>query len=134
MKGLFTEPVAITAIEQAYLSARGRWSGCDWPTHFGKTGLNLDGLKAAQALLLARATAGQEAADWRTAVTWLTQVEQEARAAEEEARQALALAQSGRLCEALAHARQAGTIAARYHRGTVWQPFREALETALNPV
>jgi len=77
-------------IERAYRQASGKWIGCDWPTEFGKTGLDLNGLKASQVLLLARATSGSERADWDAAATWLTRLEQEAGKAEDEAKQAVA--------------------------------------------
>jgi hypothetical protein len=123
--------MAVADIARAYLQATRKWCGCDWPTRFGQTALNLEGLKAAQALLLARATAGTEAADWRSAVTWLTQTEQDARQAEEEAHTALVLAEAGRLREALEHARQAVAVEAQYHARPVWQALQEAVEATL---
>jgi hypothetical protein len=120
------------AIEREYRQAAGKWTGCDWPTEFGKTGLNLNGLKALQALLLARATSGSERADWHAAVAWLTGIEQDAQEAESKAGQAMALARSGQLQEALAHAQRACAVEAKHHRRLVWQPLREAIEAALS--
>ena len=62
-------------ILQAFLRGRNRWAGCDWPTRFGAAGLDLCALTSAQALLMARATAGAEAAEWRAAAQWLAEVE-----------------------------------------------------------
>lgn len=114
----------------AYQQAAGKWRGCDWPTRFGQSALNLDGLRAAQATLMARATAGSEAADWRAAVRWLTEVEGDARAAEQEARTAAALADSGELDEAIVCARRACTLESKYHGCLVWQPLYDTLEAA----
>jgi hypothetical protein len=33
----------------AYEEAQGRWSGCNWPTHYGSLGLDLDGISSSQA-------------------------------------------------------------------------------------
>lgn len=33
----------------AYDEARGRWSGCNWPTHYGNLGVDLDGVSSSQA-------------------------------------------------------------------------------------
>ena len=45
----------------AYEEARGRWSGCNWPTHFGSLGLDLDGVSSGQAR--------QVAVHWRRMAT-----------------------------------------------------------------
>jgi hypothetical protein len=39
----------INDIWTAYDDAESRWTGCDWPTHFGCLDLNLDGISANQA-------------------------------------------------------------------------------------
>jgi hypothetical protein len=118
-------------IAARYRQGAGKWTGCDWPTDFGSAHLDLAELKAFHALLLARATGGQEAADWQAASQWLTRVEQEAQEAETEAGIALALASTGQLPEALFHARQACAIESKYHHPPIWQPLCEALEQAL---
>lgn len=123
-------PMSTDEIEQAHCKASFQWTGCDWLTEFGTTGLNLSGLTAARALLLARATSGREREDWQAAVTWLSQVEQDAWAAERLARKALDLARDGDLKEALSCAERACTIEANYHRRLVWRPLREAIEKA----
>src|SRR5262249_3275194 len=92
---------ALARIAEAFGRAAGSWMGCDWPTAFGKTRLNLCGLKASQALLLARATAGKEAADWHAAASWLTRIERDAREAEALARQAVKLSRAGALQRSL---------------------------------
>jgi hypothetical protein len=119
-------------IDRAYDGAHGRWTGCDWPTSFGDTGLDLNGMTAHQALLMARATAGTEAADWREAVQWLRLVEADAEAAEEAAARALTAARREDLSAARWSARAACELEARYHPRPVWTSLQEVLE-ALPP-
>jgi hypothetical protein len=88
-----------------YVQSAGKWCGCDWPTAFGVHNLDLKGLRPSQATLLAGATAGSEAADWR--------------------------AEAGRLTEALRLAEEACVIEGRYHTSLVWQPLLKAIATAL---
>ncbi len=121
----------LDAIAATYRQGAGKWIGCDWQTDFGTAHLDLAQLKASQVLLLARATAGKEAADWQMASQWLTRVEKEAQEAETEAGIALALASTGQFREALFHAQQACAIETRYHSQPVWQPFCKALEQVL---
>jgi hypothetical protein len=121
----------IKEIEDRHRQASGKWTGCDWPTRFGITGVNLNGLWASQALLLARATSGRERSDWYAAADWLTRIEQDAREAEQEAGRAVALSRSGKLQDALARAKIACIVEAKHHASLVWQPLREAIETTL---
>jgi hypothetical protein len=116
-----------------FLSGRGRWTGCDWPTQFGAAGLNLCALTAAQALLMARATAGDEAAEWRAAVAWLGEVEEAARQAEAEANRAARLAAEGRLAEAAERAWAAIELEDRYRPAAVWRPLYDAILEVLAP-
>jgi hypothetical protein len=39
----------ISEVWAAYEQARGRWSGCDWPTRFGSLSLDLEGVSSLQA-------------------------------------------------------------------------------------
>jgi len=118
-------------IEQAYQHAVGKWSGCDWRTEFGQGRLNLRGMKSPQAALMAGATAGNEAENWRAAVAWLSRVEREAQEAEAQARRAVLLALSDKLQEALDHARRACAIEAKYHTELVWWPLQDVLEASV---
>ncbi len=117
-------------IRPLFLKTIGKWTGCDWPTRFGKSALNLEGLKPPQAILMAKATAGVEAADWKAAAAWLVKVERDAREAEDEAGRALDLATLGQWSESLEHARKACAIESRYHSDLIWQPLCDALEKA----
>jgi hypothetical protein len=114
-------------IAQAFLAGRGRWNGCDWPTRFGLLGLDLCALTAKQARLMAAATAGAEAADWRAAARWLAEVEADAQRAQAAAGLAARLAAEGRLAEAAEHARAACELEGRYRSAVVWRPLHEAL-------
>ena len=118
----------LAVAERAYKSARGAWTGCDWPTSFGQTGLDLNGMTSHQALLMSRATAGEEAADWREAVHWLRLVETDAEGAEEAARQAVEHVERGDLAAARRAVQSACDLEARYHPVSVWADLREALE------
>lgn len=124
-------PRPLEAVERAFYRASGTWTGCDWPTTFGDTGLDLDGLTSHQALLMARATAGSEAADWREAVHWLRTIEADAEAAEEAARWAVEAAARGELATACRDAQAACELEARYHSRPVWRDLRERLDEAL---
>jgi hypothetical protein len=121
------------AIMQAFLGGRSRWVGCDWPTRFGAADLNLCALTSAQAGLMARATAGAEAANWRAAAEWLAEVEAAAREAEDEASRAVHLAAQGHLEEAAERARAALDLEGRYRPATVWRQLHEAIVQALRP-
>jgi hypothetical protein len=44
----------ISEVWTAYEQARGRWSGCDWPTRFGSLGIDLEGVSSVQARGAAR--------------------------------------------------------------------------------
>ena len=115
------------AIAQAFLSGRGRWTGCDWPTRVGAMALNMRALTAKQARLMASATAGAEAADWRAAARWLAEVESDAHRAQDAAAQAARLAAEGRLAEAAEQARAACDLEGRYRPAVVWRPLHEAI-------
>jgi hypothetical protein len=114
-------------LQEAYEQLRGAWSGCDWPTSFGQTGLDLNGITSHQALLMARATAGEESGDWREAVRWLRLVEADAEAAEDAARRAVELAARGDLAAARRASETACDLEARYHPRPVWSDIRDAL-------
>ena len=121
------------AVGWAYDRAQGAWTGCDWPTSFGDTGLDLNGITSHQALLMSRATAGVEAADWREAVQWLRLVESDAEAAEEAARWAVEGVGRGDLAAARRDAQSACDLEARYHPRPVWADLKEAVDAASQP-
>ena len=114
-----------------YMQLADQWRGCDWPTQFGQADLNLSGLRAAQAILLAEATSGSEAADWLAAAEWLSQVERDAQRATARAAKAAELAEAGKLPEALRRIEEACAIESQYHANLVWRPLREAIAAAL---
>ena len=126
-----TDP-CLAKIAAAMAVASGKWTGCNWPTRFAISQLDLNGLRPSQAHLMARATAGREAADWRAAAEWLEQLEKDARQAETEAYIAVSLARDGQFHEASRHASQACAIEVRYRPSSTWQPLRDAIEAALS--
>jgi hypothetical protein len=125
----------LEAVFRAYQKGTGTWTGCDWPTDFGKTGLDLNGWTAAQAeamFLETMDTTRQQ--DWRVAVRWLAVIERRAQEAETKAAAAVAAAGAGRWEEALHNAELAGSLefstgrALRHGLPLAWQTLREEIE------
>ena len=116
------------AVRESFDRSRGQWTGCDWPTNFGHSGLDLNGMTSHQAVLMSRATAGAEAADWREAVGWLSLVEADAETAEEAARWAVQHACRGDMASALREAQAAVQLEARYHAVPVWSELLRVIE------
>jgi len=108
----------------------GKWTGCHWPTQFGESKLNLQGLLSRQAALMARASTGREAEEWRNAVQWLEAVERDAREAEAEATTAATLASQGAFEQALEHVERACALEAHYNDGAGWAPLRNLIAAA----
>lgn len=109
---------------RAYMASADSWEGCVWTTSFGPRGLDLNGLKAAQARILAAATSGIESDDWSSASRWLEQLEWDALAAKAAAGSAvhvyftdpqLAKNEIQRACE----------IESKYRTPVTWQPLRD---------
>ena len=115
----------------AFLRGVGKWKGCYWPTQFGPEGLNLQGLKSSQAMLMARSTAGNERAAWKAANRWLEEVERDAEDAEEEACLAVDLAILGQGERALEHVERACSLGLKYVKGSVWQPLQSTIREQL---
>jgi hypothetical protein len=122
----------VAKIAAAMAAAAGKWTGCNWPTRFATSHLDLNGLRPSQALLMARATAGSEAADWRAAASWLQQLEDDAHKAESEAQTAVRLAREGRLPESLEWAKRASATEAHYRQPLTWQPLCDAIEAVIS--
>lgn len=120
----------------AFEKATGTWTGCDWPTHFAKSGLNLNGMTAADAERMAVAETSL-AEDWRAAARWLTEVERRAREAEEKAAAAVKAAVTGRWEEALVNADRAWALEfstgrpLRREFPLAWQDLRDEVEAAM---
>jgi hypothetical protein len=125
----------VEAIEEAYRESAGAWGGCDWPTRFGKTALNLDGCTAAHAQAMAGRFHGtEEGKDWEAATTWLAQVERHAAEAEVAAALAVEAARAGRWREAREHADRAWALEFATGRPIwhqyplAWQRLRQRIE------
>lgn len=128
---------AVREIRELYEEASGTWTGCDWPTKFGKSELNLNGWTAADARMKAAAARGTgQEANWRAAADWLANVEKYAALAEDEGARAVHDAAAGDWREAFEHARQAWIN--EYATGRMiwrgfpmtWQPLMLAVEAA----
>jgi len=127
------EDVDVDEIRRVYQEATGTWTGCDWPTVTGKTGLNLQGWTAAEARAMAHET---EAEDWLQACLWLAQTEHHAQLAEKSAAEAMQAASEGRWRDALTSAEWAWSLEfstgrpLRHRPPQVWQRLREVIEAA----
>jgi hypothetical protein len=128
---------ALGEIGQLFTAAAGRWTGCDWPTRFGRTGLDLNGCPASEAEAMAVDTVGrEEAKDWEAAAGWLARIERLSEQAEAQAALAVTAANAGEWEEAVDHARRACAIefasGRAIHRATrlTWGPLCRAIEAA----
>jgi hypothetical protein len=126
--------VDVDAIQQAFTDAQGNWRGCDWSTRFGPDGIELCGLNSRWAWLMARATSGQEAVQWKEAAVWLAELETDAASAEQEARAAMDLVHAGDLANALLRARRACELERKYRTPRIWQPLCMLIEACLRQI
>lgn len=126
----------VNSIQEFFRSieAEGAWSGCDWETEFGVTGLNLNGMKSRQCKLLANATSGTESLDWEAAEKWLRKVERAAAKAKQHAVAAVKAASNKNWDKALTSIESAVEIESQYHSPDsgelTWEPLRILIESA----
>lgn len=100
--------VGIEEICRAFEEGVGTWTGCDWPTRFGASELDLNRCSAAEAESMTVDTmASPMADDWSAAVHWLRRVEEFAYQAEVHAAAAVKAAAAGQWEEALQQAQRA---------------------------
>jgi hypothetical protein len=111
-------------VTRTYKEAAGTWVGCDWPTAFGPSALDLRGWTAAEAETRAVEAPAAERRDWAAAVRWLTEVERRAEEAEAEAELAVRAAAAGDWAGAAEHAWVAWAI--EFSTG---RPFRQGAPT-----
>jgi hypothetical protein len=135
LRQLAEQPGEGATVAEAYEAASGRWSGCDWPTEFGLTGLNLENETPQAARARAEELAGSPAGkDWAAASQWLGCVERYAAQAEARAAAAIKAAAAGEWGEALDNAEWAWSlefITGRPFRRAgplTWQAFRDAMK------
>lgn len=128
--------VGIEEVCRAYQEGAGTWGGCDWPTRFGATELNLNRCSAAEAESMAvDAIDSPMAEDWSAAARWLARVEEFARQAEAHAVAAVKAASAGQWEEALqqahrAWAREFSTARPLRKGETAWKNLLVAIEHA----
>jgi hypothetical protein len=119
-------PQGMAEIQRAYQEGTGTWSGCDWPTKFGKTGLDLQGWYAAEARVMAEKSFpsldAAMTADWVAAARWLAQVEEHAKQAQACAAAAVSAASDGLWREALQLAQRAWALEFTTGRA-IWHSF-----------
>jgi len=134
---LATGKADVDDIVESFAEAAGKWTGCDWPTRFGKTGLDLNGITAAKAKDAAwEATTNDELEDWNEAVPWLERIENLAERAEVHAVHAVEAAKEYNWPKAVSHARWARALefacgrAVRRDGRLTWGPFCKTVEEA----
>jgi hypothetical protein len=128
-------------IVASFAEAEGRWTGCDWPTRFGKTGLDLNGMTAAEARAAAEeAVATEVIEDWNAAASWLKRLEDLAEQAELHAVHAVEAAKVGDWPGAVSHARWARALEFASNRAVwregrlTWGPFCKVVEEAAGAI
>jgi hypothetical protein len=128
---------SLADVQQAYKAGHGTWTGCDWPTRLGKSGVNLEGWRAAKAEYMVEKTRGTpDETTWKAAARWLTLVEHEATLAERQALAAVTAAEAGDWQRALqfaelAWAREFGTGRAIWHSFPLaWQKLLQTVQAA----
>jgi hypothetical protein len=131
------EKVTLDQIWAAYHEGAGTWTGCDWPTAVGKSRLNLNGMKAAEARAKAEiCTDSKEHEDWITASHWLVQVEHHAQLAQKRAAAAVRAAEEGHWRDAVDNAEWAWSLEftsgrpLRHAPPLAWQRLRDCIEAA----
>jgi hypothetical protein len=127
------EPLTISELFEA---ASGTWTGCDWHTYFGDTGLDLQNCTAEDARRRAETMTGRVREDWDAAASWLARVERFAAQAEYSAELAAKAASKGNWDEAVHHAEWAWAIEfmtgrpIRRGEGAAWKALKHAVQAA----
>jgi hypothetical protein len=123
-------------VARAYEEATGTWTGCDWPTVFGPTRLDLQDVTGAEAEAKAVESIGPaNRKAWAEAALWLREVERRAEQAEKQASLAVAAANAGEWREAVKHAQRAwalefSTGRIMRHDPTTWHRLYEVIEAS----
>jgi len=125
----------LAEVVRVYEEAAGSWTGCDWPTTFGLTALNLEGWTAEEAEDQAIEVNREQRQTWEDAACWLEEVERRGEEAEAEAEMALRTATAGDWVDAAEHARRAWnlefTTGRTFRRQPpTWQRFYEVVTLA----
>ena len=121
-------------IEATFVELDNKWTGCDWDTEFGSAGLNLRGLTANRANVLANATSGEEANAWSDAKYWLVNVENDAAKAKSLAAEAVTQYCKQSWDVALELIERACTIESAHHTKLIWQPLRDLIALPVEQV
>ncbi|EMI15935.1 hypothetical protein RMSM_07144 [Rhodopirellula maiorica SM1] len=118
-------------IQDALRQAKSTWIGCQWPTQFGSSRLNLEGLRSRQAGIAEKATRGEESRCWRGAAIWLATVEHDAALAAELAEQAVRAAAAGENGEAQRLLGEAVALEQKYRDPIVYQSLLKRFEQSI---
>ncbi|WP_442505690.1 hypothetical protein SH528x_004490 [Novipirellula sp. SH528] len=118
--------------KEALHQAKSLWIGCQWPTQFGSSRLNLEGLRSRQAGMAEKATRGEESRCWGHAAIWLVTVERDAALAEELGEQALRASEAGDRILAHSLLREAVAIEQKYREPIVYQPILKLFEQSIS--
>lgn len=123
------------SIHEAFETGQGNWTGCDWPTRFGNSVLDLNGWTSDMAKGMAQQeTDQQRKADWQVAAEWLVKIEDRARKAEARAASAIKAVDAGHWQEALQFAESAWALEfstgrpLRHGHPLAWLRLREEIE------
>lgn len=127
----------VRAVYQVYRLAAGTWTGCDWPTRFSPSRLDLNDWPSLGAAIMAdRARSAEQRRHWRLAARWLAHIEERAKRAELFAGLAVAAANTGQWPEARRLSAEAWALESStgrpFFRGLppAWQRLAEMLEAA----
>ena len=121
------EKTELVRLQQLVTRASSGWTGCNWQTAFGPRQLNLAGIRAYQAQVIAEATPGEESQAWADAARWLRVVEHDAKLAATHGKQALQFASSGDALAARTQIVFAIGLEAKYRSPIAWPAVWSAL-------
>lgn len=127
----------VGAIYRFFRLAAGTWTGCDWPTRFTASRLDLNDWPSLGAQIMARkARSPKQRRQWRLAARWLARIEKRAKRAERLAGLAVAAANVGQWPQARKLAAAAWALESAtgrpYFRGLppTWKRLAEIIEAA----
>jgi hypothetical protein len=127
----FAPAIDVEEVRRVYQEATGTWTGCDWPTVYGITRLNLQRWSAAQARAMALTLQSE---DWLRAADWFGRIELQAQLPEKKAAEAMEAASEGHWRDALVSAEWAWSLEfstgrpLRHGPPLAWQRLRDTIE------
>lgn len=122
----------LDTVAQVHARSMTQWWGCNWQTQFGPRKLNLHDVRSRQARLIANATSGDESSAWDAATEYLSDVENDAAAAEHAAAKAVSLVRRGQWHKALTTIDEAVALETKYRQSVVWRPLRDEIAAGID--